>query len=135
MASGSVSSMKLGERIVIGGLCIQIAFFGFFMVTAATFDLRLRRSPTPQSECTKTPWRKHLGVLYFASVLIMVRSLFRVIEYVQGNSGYIMKHEAFLYIFDALLMFCLMAVFNVIHPSKVVSHKQSEWDEHDLVGR
>lgn len=49
----------------------------------------------------------------------MVRSIFRVVEYLQGFNGYILKHEAFLYIFDASLMLLVMVIFVMIHPSEV----------------
>jgi len=51
----------------------------------------------------------------------MVRSIFRVVEYVQGFSGYLLSHEVYLYMFDSLLMFCVMVTFNVVHPSEVVA--------------
>lgn len=51
----------------------------------------------------------------------MIRSIFRVVEYLQGFSGYLLSHEAYLYIFDAVLMFCAMVIFNIVHPSEVVA--------------
>lgn len=36
-----------------------------------------------------------------------------------GNDGYLISHEAYLYIFDALLMFIVMLIFAVVHPSEV----------------
>ena len=36
-----------------------------------------------------------------------------------GNDSSLMRHEFFLYIFDAVLMFGVMVVFNVVHPSEV----------------
>lgn len=63
--------------------------------------------------------------LYFVSLLIMIRSLIRVIEYIQGNAGYILSHEIFLYIFDGTLMFIAVAVFNVIHPSELIPGRKS----------
>ena len=49
----------------------------------------------------------------------MLRSIFRVVEYVQGNAGYIMSHEVFLYIFDGILMLGVMVLLNVVHPSEI----------------
>lgn len=49
----------------------------------------------------------------------MVRSVFRVVEYLQGNAGYLLSHEVFLYIFDAVLMLGVMVLFNWVHPSEV----------------
>ena len=42
-------------------------------------------------------------------------------EYLQGFSGYLLSHDIYLYIFDAVLMFCVMVMFNVVHPSEVVA--------------
>lgn len=66
-------------------------------------------------------WQKHLYALYVASMLILVRSLFRVIEYVMGNNGYLLKKEVFLYIFDAVLMFLCMVWLNIVHPGEIHS--------------
>lgn len=59
--------------------------------------------------------------LYLVSILIFVRSIVRVVEYAQGYDGFIMTHEAFLYIFDALVMWIAMVVMNWIHPSEVAA--------------
>lgn len=120
MAGKTLSSMKLGSNVVVGGLCSQILFFGFFVTVAVVFDWRIRKAPTVRSSpSTGIPWRRHLNALYAASALILVRSIFRVVEYVQGNDGYLMKHEVYSYIFDSVLMLVVMVLFNVVHPSQV----------------
>jgi hypothetical protein len=35
------------------------------------------------------------------------------VEYLQGNGGYLISHEIFLYIFDAVLMAVVMAIFAI----------------------
>ncbi|KAL5050875.1 hypothetical protein BDW71DRAFT_171804 [Aspergillus fruticulosus] len=118
-SSGSLESMKTGEHIIVGGLVIQILFFAFFIVTATHFDWKLKKYPIPRACSPHIPWRKHLNVLYMTSFLIMIRSMFRLIEYIQGNDGYLLHHELYLYIFDSLLMFLTMVVFNVVHPQEI----------------
>lgn len=59
--------------------------------------------------------------MYIVSILIFVRSIVRVVEYLQGYDGYIITHEAFLYIFDGVVMFFAMIVMNWIHPSEVAA--------------
>ena len=119
MSSGSLSSVHLGERIVVVGLFVQIVFFGFFVLVSFSFNIRMHRLPTEKAEQRHDVWHKHLNALYFASMLIMVRSIFRVAEYIQGNDGYLLRHEYYLYIFDAVLMLAVMVVFNFVHPSEV----------------
>lgn len=57
--------------------------------------------------------------LYIASILILIRSIVRVVEYLQGYDGYLMKTEVFIYVFDALLMFVTMLVLQYAHPSEI----------------
>jgi SNF family Na+-dependent transporter len=119
-ASGTLDALDTGSKVIIGGLFVQLIFFGIFIVIAVTFDLSVRKTPTPQAE--KHPvWQRHMWALYIGSALIMVRSVFRAIEYLQGFNGYLLSHEAYLYIFDAVLMLLAMALFNHVHPSEVVA--------------
>ncbi|KAM0718192.1 hypothetical protein Q7P37_006524 [Cladosporium fusiforme] len=119
MASGSLEGVHTGEKVIIGGLVVQILFFTCFVVVAGVFHARLVRVPTSSSMRTEGLWRSSLLSLYAGSVLIWVRCVFRLIEYAQGNDGYLISHEAYLYIFDALLMLMVMVIFAVVHPSEI----------------
>lgn len=78
------------------------------------------------------PWKRHIYTLYFTSALILVRSVFRVVEYIQGHAGYLLGHEVYLYVFDALLMFLVMVSFNWIHPSQVTGLYQERQRRNDM---
>ncbi|RAL14297.1 RTA1 domain-containing protein [Aspergillus homomorphus CBS 101889] len=129
-ASGSLSGMQNGERIIVVGLFVQIFFFGFFIVTAGAFDRKLKKYPIPRCRDPSIPWRKHLNILYITSFLIMVRSVFRLVEYLQGNNGYLLHHEVFLYVLDAVLIFLAMIVFNLFHPSEIshLLHAENDYE-------
>lgn len=127
MAGKTLSSLHNGEHIIIAGLVVQVLFFGFFMVTSVVFNLRMNKRPTARVLSGSVPWQRHLGVLYGGSALVLIRSIFRLIEYAQGNDGYLISHEWFLYVFDGCLMFGTMVMFAFIHPSEVSAHiKQQE---------
>lgn len=130
MASGTISSMNTGEYVTIAGLCVQLLFFSFFVITSATFHIRIRQQPTPKvtqldqegsRSTTHRTWESVLWGLYIACTLILVRSIFRLVEYAQGNDGYLISHEAFMYVFDAMLMFFAMVALNVFHPSVILA--------------
>lgn len=128
MAMGGADGYKIGPKVVIGGLFCQLAFFGFFIGVAARFYLKARHNMDHIA-----PWQRHLAVLFTTSSLIMVRSVVRVAEYVQGFDGYILSHEAFLYVFDGTLMLAVMVLFNVFHPSQILrSAKDGGSDEQDM---
>ncbi|KAL8398582.1 hypothetical protein RB594_008419 [Gaeumannomyces avenae] len=108
-AAGSLDFYLLGEKIILTGLFIQMAFFSFFIVNAVIFHARLSGQPP----VTDIPWSRHLYVLYSVSIVILVRNLFRVVEYLQGNHGNLVSHEIFLYIFDMALMATVMVIFMI----------------------
>lgn len=121
MAAGrnNQSLSDVGNGVIIAGLVLQLVWFLFFIVLAVIFHKRMRYFPTSASRQPEIRWESYLYTLYFVSVLIMIRSLFRVVEYIQGNSGYLMEHEAFLYIFDSLPMLVVVAYLNVKHPGEI----------------
>ena len=65
------------------------------------------------------PWQKHLVNIYAASVLVLIRCVFRLIEYAMGMDAYLYTNEWPTYVFDTLLMIIVMVAFAVIHPSEV----------------
>ena len=128
MGSGTEKGMKIGEKLVLVGLFLQLFFFAIFVIVAGTFHYRLERSlplkkhkgAAPSNvDVHALPWKRHLVALYLASGLILVRSTFRVIEYLMGNAGFLLRKEVFLYVFDAVLMLAVMLIFNWVHPSQV----------------
>jgi hypothetical protein len=119
MASGTLQALENGEHVTIGGLVVQIIFFGFFVIVSITLHVRMTRMATSRSMLAQNPWKRHVFALYGGSALILVRSIFRLAEYAQGNDGYLISHEWFLYIFDACLMLGTMILFAWFHPSEV----------------
>ncbi|KAK9769487.1 putative RTA1 like protein-domain-containing protein [Seiridium cardinale] len=97
----SQDDVRRGENIILGGLGIQIIFFGFFIIVTAVFHRRIRNEPTPKSSRIVAPWKSLLYTLYGTSMLIMIRSIYRVAEYAEGQSGELQSKEFWLYIFDA----------------------------------
>lgn len=108
-----------GEHIIIGGLFVQIIFFGFFVISAVIFQTRVYRSPTGRSVELHKIWTRHMVTLYTTSILILIRSVVRVVEYIQGYEGFLMKHEVFIYVFDALPMLATMLAMQYDHPSEI----------------
>jgi hypothetical protein len=121
MAGGTLEAMETGERIIIGGLVLQLIFFGFFVIVSAVFHARIAKRPTSILVTESLPWERQLYALYAASGLILVRSIFRLVEYAQGNDGYLISHEVFLYVFDAVLMLAVMGVMAWFHPSEITA--------------
>ncbi|KAH7128177.1 RTA1 like protein-domain-containing protein [Dendryphion nanum] len=70
-------------------------------------------------DASELPWKRHIVVLYVTSVLVLVRSVFRLVEYIQGKDGYLLSREVYLYACDAALMVVVLGLFNLVHPSQI----------------
>ncbi|KAF4544409.1 RTA-like protein [Lasiodiplodia theobromae] len=121
-SGGSALLANAGKGLTIFGLVAQLGIFAGFVGVAGTFHKRLNKWPTAGAiapEEVARGWKRVMGALYVVSGLIVVRNAVRVMEYCEGMKGYIITHEAFLYVFDALLMFAAMVVLGWIYPGEL----------------
>jgi hypothetical protein len=129
------SNINTAQWITTGGLMVQVISFGFFMLVALLFHRRLAAQPTTASQ--QVPWRRCLYTLYATSLLILIRSVFRVVEFATGFDGPVQSSEAYIYVFDATLIFLVCVIFNVSHPAAILKAKRGnsggEYD--DLEGQ
>ncbi|UPK99877.1 hypothetical protein LCI18_010812 [Fusarium solani-melongenae] len=123
---------NLGSNIIVGGLIFQIVIFGVFIVTALIFNSRFRRHVAGGAEVYDVPWQESLNMLYVTSMMIMVRNIFRVIEYAMGSDGYLLSVEWGVYVFDAALMTLTMAWFFWRYPSQLKRAIKANSEEVEL---
>lgn len=125
----SASTSDIGEKTILGGLFLQIIIFGFFVVMSATFHVRLSHWPTEESIRSSAKWQRVMIVLYSTSFLILVRSVFRVVEYAMGRDAYLIQHEWPTFVFDSALMFITMVIFGWWFPGNFFTQeKRKGWD-------
>ncbi|GIJ87059.1 hypothetical protein Asppvi_005961 [Aspergillus pseudoviridinutans] len=141
MSAGGSNSQDIGTYIIVAGLGVQLLFFGVFVIVAWVFHFRFsssENSGTDVNTSGKVPWARSwnglLWVLYLVSGLILIRSAFRMVEFAQGFNGYLIRHEIFMYVLDTALMFVLMVVMNVVHPSGVLGRVKGEMVECETLG-
>jgi hypothetical protein len=108
---------KIGKAMVILGLVIQVLSFGLFMVTSVIFHKRVVNDFTLKASTMDIPWVRIMRLLYLVGILILARSVFRLVEYAQGTEGYSMTHEWTLYTFDGVPMVVSAVAMLVWFPS------------------
>lgn len=113
-AAGTIDT---ANDVIIVGLVLQILFFSVFVAAAVIFHVKMRKDVSPWTEGAAFPWVKHMTALYGASFLILVRSIYRVVEYAQGHTGTVQSTEWYVYVFDAMLMLVVLFIFNIVHGS------------------
>ncbi|ORY78591.1 RTA1 like protein-domain-containing protein [Protomyces lactucae-debilis] len=113
---------EIGRKVIIAGLALQLVIFSFYILIIWTLFRRLKKSPTENSDTLH--WRSQLWAQLIASFCIMVRSIFRLAEFVDLN-GPAGKTEALIYVFDASLMWVAGSIFILIHPGRLIRQAQT----------
>ncbi|KAF4472122.1 RTM1 [Fusarium agapanthi] len=108
------------ESVVIAGIMVQLVFFTLFIVLATSFHFLFLTKSLVQPY----GWQEFMVIISAASGLILVRSLFRMIEYVEGPDGELQSKEVYLYVLDAIPMAIVSIGFHVFHPSKYFNGKR-----------
>lgn len=126
------SMAKTGKMLMLLGLGLQLLFFGFFLIVAVVFWIRVHRAlhtcpPIPQ--VGSLPWTRLFGALFVAAGLIIFRCGFRIVEFLQDADDVVQTHEWFAYVFDAAPMLFVQTLFNVVHAGRVLPRVGTEREE------
>ncbi|KAK4050418.1 hypothetical protein OIV83_003488 [Microbotryomycetes sp. JL201] len=138
-AMDSESTRNIGEKVMIVGLVIQVITFGLFTVLLLVFGLKVRRNFPDQWFVTnsegiralnfsKAPvrnWRILFWVMAFTTIGIIVRCVFRAIEYGDGYDSFLATNEVFFYLLDALPLWIVMNVYCLFWPGRLLKRNQS----------
>ena len=97
-------------------------------------------SDTPDSELSHhdatrcyTTAKPLLLILSLALSLIILRNVYRLIEYAMGgvNGNTITRHEWWMYVFDALPMFAALIVLAAYHPGRILQGARCDFAAED----
>lgn len=136
---GTLDLYNIGNKMIIAGLWVQIFFYGSFILTSSLFFLRFYKAPknnyVEEKWFNRRSWKFMLGGVYATSILILIRSIYRVIEYLQGEGGKLLSEEMYLFVLDSTMVFFAGCVFLAIDLGRnltmVVLNKENR-DEHGM---
>jgi hypothetical protein len=115
--------VSIGNWIVVAGLFIQVLIFIGFMYCCVIFHIRMRHHLALTSPHTHTntisTWERMLYMLYTTSLLISIRNIFRLVEFIMGKGSYLFRNEWPIYVFDGVLMMIVMMVFGIWYPDQL----------------
>ncbi|KAF5249421.1 hypothetical protein FANTH_5302 [Fusarium anthophilum] len=122
------SKLNLGKTLGIVGVSTQIAGFGLFTVSAIRFHFAARRlSPdfakdNQEKHGIVKKWQTLLIVVNVSCLLILVRSIYREIDFAGGKDGTTHQKEWYLYVFDTLPILLVVFLYNVFFPGGYLKH-------------
>lgn len=105
--------VRLGGGFVRAALVLQMVLYALYLGVLRVWHRRARRAGVQRPLAGG-----YVQALYACGVLILVRCVYRTVEYFQDAEGYLAVHEAFYYVFDALPIFGMVLLLNVYHPGK-----------------
>lgn len=117
--SDNADEASHGKIIILAGLGLQIAAFGFFAVWTSCFQRRLASASFKNQLSSELPWQRYIYGLYAISVLFIVRNITRIVEFQQGSDGEMLAHEAYLYVLDGSVMLAVVTIFLILHPGRL----------------
>lgn len=127
MLSGAKTAgqLSLGKKVIITGLVVQVILFGLFLIVACVFHKWMNARPTSSSSDPQLAWRQYLKILYIASGLVLVRCLYRVIEYASSSEAF-KGNEIYGHVFHAMLMLVIVVIYVVYYPSRLLQASKRE---------
>ncbi|CAI6094746.1 hypothetical protein V2G26_007688 [Clonostachys chloroleuca] len=126
--SNAKDKVNLGKNLGLAGVSVQLFGFGLFSVAAVRFHFTSRQLSSDYASKNETRWNmtKHYSTLLYvvnaSCLLILIRSIFRMIEFAQGKSGTTQQAEWYQYVFDTLPIFIVCVIYNIWFPGSYLKH-------------
>ncbi|CAG8896947.1 unnamed protein product [Penicillium egyptiacum] len=131
------NKLNMWKHVAQAGVIIQLVAFGLFAVAAVRFDFTSKRFTGSLSEryenvgekeyiidgvVKDNNWPALLRVVNLTTILILVRSVYRLVEFTEGTTGYLSTHEWPFYVFDTLCIYPCVALFIYWHPGRYLPY-------------
>lgn len=154
-SSGDRDKAKLGSNIMLGGMIIQVigisVFFAFFIdLLLRARNLRQLRALDPSESLSLRDrpsgddlfnpayahvrahpmfsWLLHATIA--STLFIFARSIYRVVELAEGWNGYLMVHEIYIMLFEAILIFFGILCLTIVYPGMVLGKGRFDLKAH-----
>lgn len=123
IVSSKPSTARLGKYILLVGLAFGLASFSSFVSLVvwflhSTYSISRKQGKQVKAIGLTTGWRSIMVPLLVASVCILVRTIYRMIEFAGGYSGHIYTTEWYLYVFDTTFMVICVAIWLPFWPGR-----------------
>jgi len=137
--SDAASKLNTGKNLATSGVYLQLAAFGLFSFIALRFhfvsrrfrdDFGRRYQTVPGNKLVTMPgtsrrfnpnWEHLLWAVNGSCAMILIRSIYREIDFSMNKGSALDQYEYFAYILDALPMFLLVVAYTLFPPGAYVS--------------
>ncbi|OHF01791.1 RTA1 like protein [Colletotrichum orchidophilum] len=107
------------NNILLGGLAYQVFSIGCFVITTSIFLFRAKASIREHRHTT------FVAVFSAATLLIYLRTCFRLAETAEGLGGYLYSNEVFFGVLEFAPVVLAVILLSIWHPGRYVAKKVS----------
>ncbi|EPQ30891.1 uncharacterized protein PFL1_01788 [Pseudozyma flocculosa PF-1] len=123
-ADADYKKAQLGDNLFLAGVTLQgISYLVFtLLIVVAVFRMRKLGGAQRSSRFLPAnhPIMKMFFLFLFSSLCIIIRSVYRIVEFSQGYDGYLNRHEIYLFLLDALPLILAIGTWVAIWPSTLL---------------
>ncbi|KAK6523235.1 hypothetical protein TWF694_006125 [Orbilia ellipsospora] len=124
----SANRQNLGFNIYKGGIAFQLFWIVVFSVLAWRFRMKaVMEKVRGVGVERESNWKHLLAVLYVTLAMIMIRIIYRLVEFSGGINSTLTRHEAFFYVLEATPMVLACITWNLFHPGRYLIGPESEF--------
>lgn len=111
-AESKNAAPSLGRNILLAGLCVQVFVFLIFVMLLSLFVSRAWKALWTKGR------RSFLIAFGFATMLVYLRTCFRLAEVAQGVESFLFTHENYFIALECVPILAAVWLFNVWHPGR-----------------
>ncbi|KAJ7641551.1 RTA1-like protein [Roridomyces roridus] len=134
IASGAhtVSGTQLGSNIMLGGIIFQFVAIIAYAALASDFfwhyskDRPVHADVTRDRGCFELKMKTMVGALAFSTLVLFIRSIYRIIELAGGWHGRIIQTEVYFNVLDGGMVVLAIVVINLAHPGWLLGPQHTQ---------
>ncbi|KAJ2900594.1 hypothetical protein MKZ38_002390 [Zalerion maritima] len=121
--------VDIGQKVYMAGVGFQLAFIIVFLAIIVKFFLMIRANEVDSPHANTRRVSILLGSLAACLILIIIRIIYRLIEFGEGanEDNELLHSEWYAICLDGLPMLLAFLVLNVVHPGIVLKGPESEF--------
>ncbi|SPO47852.1 uncharacterized protein PSANT_05540 [Moesziomyces antarcticus] len=118
-ATGVQDLVNVGDKLFLAGVAAQGASYVLFSVLITYALVQLVRGRQGSFSSLPAASKKFVIAIALSSLMIIIRSVYRIIEFAQGNDGYLVSQEKYLFGLDAAPLIIAISVWVVVWPPRL----------------
>lgn len=127
-AGDNIDQAQLGSRVALAGTLFQFAVILLYAAFKIEFLIRhARDSPIHPTTSPRRSMDKRMKILVcalaFSTLCLVIRSIYRIVEFADGWDGRIINTEVYFNTLDGMMVILAMYTLNFVHPGFMLPSK------------